>query len=81
MVFESVIQGIPCQIKVLHFHPAQPMRVYGPEFYDADPPEDAELEYEVLDRKGYKANWLEAKITNEDEINIFEKYKELTTNG
>tara|TARA_B100000929_G_scaffold275348_1_gene249193 strand:- start:857 stop:1030 length:174 start_codon:yes stop_codon:yes gene_type:complete len=52
------------------------MRTTGSGFGDADPPEDEEFEFEVYDRGGYRAPWLERKVTEEDEIDLLRIYKE-----
>jgi len=58
--FTSYIAGIPCQIHVISYirKRANPR---------ADNPDDyygyTESEWEVLDRKGYRAKWIERKIT------------------
>lgn len=66
---EARIAGIPCKIGVTHFmaqkgsfnyHAASDMDYHG----------YTEIEYDVLDRRGRKAAWLERKITEDDELNI-----------
>ena len=74
MIFDTRISGIPCQINVRSFTPYAPMCITGSGFGDADPPENEELEYEVLDRKGYRAKWLESKITPNDNERIYEEF-------
>jgi hypothetical protein len=65
MIFNYRIAGIPCKISVISvdFHKG--------EGYWAPSSEDAKdwitAEYEVLDRKGYPAEWLAKKVT--DKIN------------
>ena len=60
------VQGIPCGISVTYYSPAMPMRVTGSGFGDAIAPEPEEVEFKVLDRKGYLAPWLEKKLTTQD---------------
>ena len=72
--FPTRISGIPCQIRVNEYYPAIPMRVTGPGFGDAEPPEPAVIEYEVLDRKGYKAEWLARKLSDDDDIRIQKEF-------
>lgn len=67
IMFESHISGIPCQIKVTYYTP------YVPANFDF-PAEGGEFEFEVYDRKGYRAVWLENKITEEDEDRIFDEF-------
>lgn len=73
MIFDTRIKGIPCQINVTNYVDT-PARTYGP-------PEDCypaefEFEYIVLDRKGYRAEWLEAKIDAETENDIYTDFQE-----
>ena len=76
--FWSTIQGIPCQIEVTSYSPGQrgDRPGMGPpmSYQDIEPPEPEELFYEVYDRKGYPAGWLEDKITEEDDENILQDF-------
>lgn len=60
--------GIPCLIKVTHYFKQKPM---GP---SADSDWDCygytEVEFEVCDRRGRPAPWLERKLTLEDKNRI-----------
>lgn len=71
--FTTRISGIPCQIRIQHLTQPQPMRVYGVGMEDADPPEPGEFEFEVLDRKGYKASWLADKLKGNDIDRLYEE--------
>ena len=64
MIFDSQIAGIPCQIEITEYVRSVPSnRNCDP----ADDPYDpGTLEWRVLDRKGYPAVWLEAKMTPAD---------------
>lgn len=73
--FATRISGIPCQIKVTTYIPERPMRITGPGFEDTEPPEPGEFEYEVLDRKGYKAPWLKRKLKDSDDIRLHDEFK------
>ena len=69
-MFNSHIQRIPCQIDIIYFEPS--------EIITNGNMSTEYIEYDVYDRKGYKANWLRDKITDEDEEKIYEdflKYK------
>jgi hypothetical protein len=61
---ESRVAGIPCIIGVTHFE-----SVKGSFDYHADSDWDyhgyTECEFEVLDRRGRKAAWLERKLTDD----------------
>lgn len=67
------VQGIPCQIRVTHYRYQKPDR-------SADNPYDyhgyTSIEFDVLDRDGRPAPWLEAKLKDEDieriEADVFE---------
>lgn len=56
---KTTISGIPCEIEVIHFYRQPP----NPR---ADNPDDfhgyTELEFNVLDRRGRPAPWLELKL-------------------
>jgi len=62
MIFTSKVCGIPCQIQVTYFQP------YSPGQFTAAPEdcyynEPAAVEFEVLDRRGRSAPWLQKKLT------------------
>ena len=63
MEIESRISGIPCLIRVTHFE-----SVRGSYSYNAPSDMDyygyTECEWEVLDRRGRPAAWLERKLTD-----------------
>lgn len=61
--FESSIAGIPCLIEITSFLDVPP----NPSCWDSadDYYGYTEIEWEVYDRKGYKAAWLERKLTQE----------------
>lgn len=74
MNFESHIQSIPCRIEVTHF-----LDVPGnPHTWDSadDYYGFTEAEWDVLDRKGYKADWLARKQTDEDLERITHEIRE-----
>lgn len=72
---DTHIQGIPCQIKVTH-----QANVKGSYSYNAASDWDyhgyTELEYDVLDRRGYPAPWLERKMTDKDRERIEQEWWE-----
>lgn len=59
------IQGIPCRAYVTYYRPAVAPIVTGPVDW-ADPGAPVEIEFEVLDRRGGRAVWLERKMTSAD---------------
>jgi hypothetical protein len=68
-MIETTICGIPCRVKVTH------RAVVKPNFRaesDWDYRGYTELEYEVLDRKGYKAPWLERKLNSVERARLEE---------
>ena len=72
--FNSKIQGIPCGILVTRYTPMSLGRYTGPpEFCYEDEP--AEMEFEVLDRYGYQANWLDKKLSDDDYARLIEEYE------
>ncbi len=56
------VAGIPCQILITSYYPATPMKYWKAEEY-WQPPQEAEIEWEILDRRGRPAPWLERKLS------------------
>ena len=68
------IAGIPCKVRVIHFTPRVPAQLTGlPE--NCYPEEGGEIEFTVLDRKGYRAPWIEKKLTKDDVERIEREYE------
>lgn len=67
MQVATQIQGIPCLVEVTTFINVKPWKgslhtcPSSDDYYGY-----TEIEYEVLDRKGYLAKWLERKMTDRD---------------
>lgn len=61
---ESTIAGIPCLLGVTYFYKQNPD--YNCKDSDMDYYGYTEMEYDILDRKGYPAAWLEKKVTDKD---------------
>ena len=66
---ETTIKGIPCGIVVDHYTAGRDWIQHtfpgaGPG--DCEPPEPEEIEWRVLDRKGYPADWLADKLSTSD---------------
>ena len=62
----TTISGIPCLIRNIHITgDYQPARVHGDpnDCYEAEFPE---VEFDVCDRRGRPAPWLEVKMTRQD---------------
>lgn len=72
MQFFTQIEGIPCICQVTHYSPARPMTGSG--YGDCEPPEEEEFDFEILDRKGYRAHWLERKVDTHVEIRLQDEY-------
>lgn len=75
--FDTHIGGVPCQIKITHYHKQKPL---GPRAdSDIDCYGYTDAEYTVLDYKGYPALWLDRKIKDEDNeriLSLIDNYKE-----
>lgn len=67
--FDSTVCGIPCIVRVTHWDAYDPGRYNGPP-ESCYPPEGGEGEWEILDRKGQPAPWLERKMTDDDHEKI-----------
>lgn len=63
---ETQVSGIPCIALMTEYRRGVPMRITGTGFGDADPAEPDEVEFELLDRRGYRAGWLESKMSDDD---------------
>lgn len=67
--FPTTISGIPCQCHVLFFEPDEGAKLTGhPDTWE--PASGGEFDFEILDRKGYRAEWLEAKLSRDDEVRL-----------
>lgn len=73
-MFDSRVSGIPCQIKVTHYQKEIAARTWG-RSDDWHPGEPEEFEFEVYDRRGRRAEWLERKLTEADSDRILEEFK------
>ena len=74
---DTRIQGIPCGIRITHYHRQKPLGPRADSDIDARGYTDAE--YTVLDREGYPALWLDRKIKDEDNeriLALIDDYKE-----
>ncbi len=74
MIFITHIQGIPCQCRVLEYWAYIPPRITGTGYGDVNPPEEELFEFEILDRKGYRASWLDKYLTPADEARLLQEY-------
>lgn len=72
MIISARIQGIPCQARATYYCKEESPILTGPMDW-ADPGSPAEIEFQVLDTRGKKAEWLERKMTDEDRRAIEEK--------
>jgi len=81
-MIETTISGIPCQVEadsILIVPPWKGSAHNCPS--DLDYYGYSEIEFTVYDRKGYKAAWLEKKLTSDDieriELEILEEARAL----
>jgi hypothetical protein len=66
---ETEVRGIPCGVVVDGYSAPRPAYIGnfpGAGFGDAEPPEPEEIEWHLVDRKGYRADWLAEKMTDSD---------------
>ena len=73
MIFPSRVHGIPCQVQVTHFTPVIPARTSGPPEH-CSPAEGGELEFEILDRRGRHAPWLERYLDDKTVSRIYDEH-------
>ena len=67
--FETTAAGIPCTCVIVGYEPYVPARRSGSL---AGPEESASAEWILLDRRGYRARWLEDKLTAREESQLDE---------
>lgn len=72
MIFPSKVNGIPCQVEVTTFKAEVPAQIWGPP-EKCYPSEPAEIEFNILDRRGYKATWLERMLDKKEAQRIEEE--------
>lgn len=66
---ETRISGIPCRVEVTSFYKYRAATVWGhPDGWA--PAEPEEINFQVLDRRGRPAPWLEAKLDDADRRRI-----------
>ena len=69
------ISGIPCQVEVTRFYKYRAATIWGhPDGWA--PAEPEEISFQVLDRRGRAAPWLEAKLDDEDRQRIIRELHE-----
>lgn len=70
-MLQARMAGIPCQIKPTYVFVQKPL---GPNCdSDWDCYGYSNVEFDVYDRKGYPADWLQRKMTDKDEERIIEQ--------
>jgi hypothetical protein len=67
MKFPTTVNGIPCLCHVLHYSP-------GTKATLIDPASDGDFEFELLDRKGRRAKWLDRYITKSVSDRLYEEH-------
>ena len=78
--FEHRVAGIPCQIGVTHFFRQAPWKGSAHTApSDMDYYGYTEMEYDILDRRGRPAAWLESKMTDADHDSVKEAILRRTT--
>lgn len=63
-MLQTTISGIPCQVGIDHYFIQEPD--YTNDCSDVDYYGYEELDFTVYDSKGYKAPWLEKKMSDKD---------------
>lgn len=69
---DSTVAGIPCRIGVVDYEAYVPAYTSGPPEY-CYPSEGGTADFHILDRKGYRAKWIERKLTSRMEDDIQEE--------
>lgn len=68
-IIDASVAGIPCKIGVTYFNSVKGSFDYNAAS-DLDYRGYVECEYDVLDRRGRYAKWLESKLTDKDSAEI-----------
>jgi hypothetical protein len=78
--FDTHIQGIPCQVLIASYS-----NVKGSYSYNAPSDMDyygyTDMDYGILDRRGYPAPWLERKMTQRDRDRIEQEIIDYSGSG
>jgi hypothetical protein len=74
MVFDTKVNGISCKCVVTMYSPDMPMKVTGSGYGDAIAPEHEEFEFQLLDKRGYPAVWLEKYIDENVRDRLLEEF-------
>lgn len=74
MTFETRVQGIPCTVVITLYEPGTSRLITSASLEPNDP---EELEFVLHDRKGYRARWLEDKLTEADEERIYHEFHDI----
>lgn len=77
MKFAYVIDGKDVVIDVFFYKPYCPMVITGSGFGDAEPPQQEEIEFSVLDSRGLPWPEMANKINAAEEAKILTYYKKL----
>lgn len=81
MDVQTRVAGIPCIARVTHFHLQRPHRGSPHTCHsDLDYYGYTECEFQILDRRGRPAPWLERKLTDAEVARIEEEITESMTN-
>lgn len=62
--FPITVDGIPCGVVIDRYTPGSPA-IIKMDLHDCAPAEDAEVDWHLIDRKGYRAKWLESRADEE----------------
>lgn len=81
MDVQTRVAGIPCIARVTHFYRQRPWRGSAHSCpSDMDWYGFTECEFQILDRRGRPAPWLERKLTDDEVARIEEEITESMTN-
>lgn len=72
-MLEARVCGIPCQVEIVNAHYVKPQS-HNP--YNCDSDMDhrgywVNIIYDLYDRRGYRAKWLENKMTPKDHVDLW----------
>lgn len=72
-IFDSRVNGVPCKVHVLDYTPEKPS-IFSRGMWQ--PPESTVFEYEILDRRGRRATWLDRYVDDDTDMRLLCEFTE-----
>lgn len=81
MIFATTVKDVGCLCQVDNYRPASPMRTTGSGFGDADPPEEVEFDYTLLDGDNQTSEMLADLIDESVDVQLLREFRNLRSRG